>query len=160
MKEEVKNGIIIAVVVIIILVIVYFTTAVFMTGEIGGTSSDSEKTTTSAATNTEDYDNKIVAGRVFNQKEDNYMVVLFSKEKASEDLTSAINSYDSSSKDVKLYMVLLDEAVNKYVVSTEDNTNPSSSTDLKVKESALLVISSGKVTSYITDEEQIINALK
>ncbi len=159
MKSEIKNGIIISIIVVLVLAIVYFITAVFMTGEIGG-STGGEKTESTQSNSASNYENKIIAGRVFNQPEDNYMVILFSENDASDDLKNAISNYDSDSKDVKLYKVLLNEAVNKYVVSSKDNTTPSSSKDLKVKKSALLTVSFGSVTSYLTDEEQIINALK
>lgn len=157
MKNELKNGILIAIVVVLIIVVVYFTTAIFMTGEIGNKKSNSDKTTTANSTSLDNPENMIVAGRVFNQAQGTYMVLIFSKDDASEDLTSAISGYN---KEMKLYKVNTDETVNKYVISDTDNVNPTSSRDLKVKKMALLTISNGIVSSYISDEEQIINVLK
>lgn len=157
MKNEVKNGLIIGVVVILIIVLVYFMTAIFMTGEIGGESKTDKTTTTTSSSSSVDYDNMIIAGRVFNQTEDTYMVLIFSNNDAKDELKSAISSYTG---DVKLYKVNTDEAVNSYVVSDSDNTNPTASKDIKVKNNALITITNGTVSSYINDEEQIINALK
>lgn len=157
MKNEVKNGLIIGVVVILIIVLVYFMTAIFMTGEIGNESKTDKTTTTTSSSSTVDYDNMIIAGRVFNQTEDTYMVLIFSNNDAKDELKSAISSYTG---DVKLYKVNTDEAVNSYVVSDTDNTNPTASKDIKVKNNALITIINGTVSSYVNDEEQIINALK
>lgn len=164
MKDEVKNGIIISVCVILILVVVYFTTAVFLTGEIGSgkkskTNDSKEKQSEENVSNSR-YSNMIIAGKTFDQKEDNYMVLFFSSNKASDDLENAITSYDSGNKDIKLYKVNTDEAINKYVKSNSDNTLPTNSKDLEISGNALIMISSKNVSSYITDESQIINALK
>jgi len=102
----------------------------------------------------------IIAGKTFDQKEDNYMVLFFSNGKASDNLKNAITSYDSGNKDIKLYKVNTDEVINKYVKSNSDNTLPTNSKDLKINGNALITISSKNVSSYITDESQIINALK
>lgn len=130
-----------------------------MTGEIGNGKVTKDKTTTKN-TPSNNFDNEIIAGRVFNQKEDTYMVLIFSNDDIKDELKSTINKYDVSKKDVKLYKVNKDEAVNKYISSDYDNNTPISSKDLKVKKMALLTISKGVVSSYITDEEEIINVLK
>lgn len=157
MKNEVKNGLIIGVVVVLIIVLVYFMTAIFMTGEIGNESKTDKTTTATSSSSMVDYDNMIIAGRVFNQTEDTYMVLIFSNNDAKDELKSAISSYTG---DVKLYKVNTDEAVNSYIISDSDNTNPTASKDIKVKNNALITITNGTVSSYINDEEQIINALK
>lgn len=167
MKSEVKSGILITVVVILILVIVYFTTAVFLTGEIGGKKGDdSSDNETSEEAQSEDvssltsYDNTIIAGRVFNQTDDTYMVIIYSEKESSDALKTTISTYDSKGESVKLYKVNKDEAINSSVNSDSDNTNPTSSSELKVKDNALITITNGTVSSYVNDDEQIINALK
>ena len=167
MKSEVKSGILITVVVILILVIVYFTTAVFLTGEIGGKKSDDSKDNeTSEEAQSEDvssltsYDNTIIAGRVFNQTDDTYMVIIYSEKESSDALKTTISTYDSKDESVKLYKVNKDEAINSTIDSDSDNTNPTNSSELKVKNNALITITNGTVSSYVNDDEQIINALK
>ena len=100
----------------------------------------------------------IIAGRVFNQSEDTYMVILFKEDSASDNLKAAIKNYNNVSE--KLYKVNLNETINKYIIGESDNNNATNSKELQVKDIALLTISSGSIRSYITDEEQIINALK
>lgn len=166
MKSEVKSGILITVVVIVILVIVYFATAVFLTGEISFGSSDSDTDTSSNNDETEElssltsYDNTIIAGRVFNQTDDTYMVIIYSEKDSSDALKTTISTYDSSGNDITLYKVNKDEAINSSVNADSDNTNPASSSELKVQNNALLTITNHTVSSYISDDEQIINALK
>lgn len=155
MKNEVKNGIILSVVVIVVILVVYLTTAVFMTGEIGSKkNSEKETTTTNTASN---YENKILASKVFDQTPETYKVLIFSEQDVSDDLKSAVTSY---SGDTKLYLVNKDEAINKYVSSDTDNVKPDNSSSLKVKKEALLTISNESVTSYVTNESEIIDELK
>ena len=88
------------------------------------------------------------------------MVIFFSKKNVSESLSSALTSYDSSNNGVKLYKVNVDEVINNYVKGDTDNLNPTSSKDLKIKNNALITISNGSVSSYINDDEEIIDTLK
>lgn len=164
MRNEVKSGIILSVCVILIIVIVYFTTAVFMTGEIGNkkvskTNNTTESSKTSSSNETS-YENMIIASKTFNMLDETYMVIFFSKKNVSESLSSALTSYDSSNNDVKLYKVNVDEVINNYVKGDTDNLNPTSSKDLKIKNNALITISNGSVSSYINDDEEIIDTLK
>ena len=86
------------------------------------------------------------------------MVILFKEDSASDNLKAAIKNYNNVSE--KLYKVNLNETINKYIIGESDNNNATNSKELQVKDTALLTISSGSIRSYITDEEQIINALK
>lgn len=167
MRNEVKSGIIISVCVVIIIVLVYFITAIFMTGEIGGNTKKNVKDTLneqkedqSDSLSSQSYDNMIIASRTFKMSDEKYMVVFFSKKSASDSIKSALSSYDSKEHEVKLYKVNVDEVINSYVKSDLDNNNPTSSEDLKIKENALITIESGKASSYLTGETDIINALK
>lgn len=156
MKNELKNMVAISVVVILVILVVYLTTAVFMTGEIGSKKDSKDKKENSNASSVNS-DGSIIAGRVFNQSQSNYMVIIYSKKDASDNLISAISGYKG---DAKLYKVNTDEAVNKYVLSDIDNTNPNNSRELKVTKNALLTITNGSVSSYVSDDEQIIDVLK
>ena len=154
MRNELKNGIILSITVILIILVVYLTTAVFMTGEIGSKKSSEKKTTTTNAASS--YENKILASKVFDQTPETYKVLIFSEQDVSDDLKSAITSYSGNTK---LYLVK-DEAINKYVSSDTDNVKPDNSSSLKVKKEALLTISNESVTSYVTNESEIIDELK
>ena len=155
MRNELKNGIILSITVILIILVVYLTTAVFMTGEIGSKKSSEKKTTTTNAASS--YENKILASKVFDHSPETYIVLFFWELDVSDDLKSTITSYSGNTK---LYLVNKDEAINKYVSSDTDNVKPDNSSSLKVKKEALLTISNESVTSYVTNESEIIDELK
>lgn len=162
MNKEIKNGIIIALTIVFILLITYLTTAVFLTGEIGSNkknNSDLENSNSKESVSSL-YDNMIIASKTFDKKENEYMVVFFSEKNSSDDLKSAISSYDSSSNELKLYKVNIDEAINKYVVSDTFNGNATNSSELKIIKEALITIKDGKIGSYEITEKDIITKLK
>lgn len=156
MKDEIKNGIMLGVFVIIILVVVYFATAIFMTGEIGGKKTKDTKTTTTASS-TNQYNNRIIASKIFSRSEESYMVVIFSNKKASNELKEMVKNYNGS---IKLYVVNVDEAINRSLKSDTDNLYVQDSSSLKVKENALLTISGGVITKAVTGGANIISELK
>lgn len=164
MNNEVKNGIIITITVILVIVIVYFATALLMTGEIG--SKDEKEKNNENTTSTEStegsslYDNMIIAGRVFEQKDDKYMVIFFSENDASDTLKASITSYDSTLDGVKLYKVNTDEAINSYVVSDDFNKTATNDDELKVNDVTLITIEGKAITSYVIGENSVINELK
>lgn len=164
MKSEIKNGIVLSVCVILIVVLVYFSTAYFMTGEIGDSkkksNNDGNVTQTEQSSVGDNYKNMIIASKTFDIEEQDYMVMFFSEKKVSETLSNALLNYDSKGADINLYKVNTDEVINSYVKSNQDNSIPNSSDELKIKDKALITISSGKVSSYVTNESDIINALK
>ena len=157
MKSEIKNGIVITIVVLLIILITYLSTAIFATGEIGG----SKKTTTTKDSSSEEvsslYDDMIIASKTFSKKESEYMVIFFSEKESTESIKTSLKSY---SGDLKLYKVNTDEAINKYVINDEENSAASSANELKIKGTTLIVINNKKITSYITDEDQILEKLK
>lgn len=156
MKEELKNGIVISVFVIIIILVVYFSTAIFMTGEIGNKKNE-DKTTTTTKSDSNEYNNRIISSKIFNRSEDTYIVVIFSNKKASNELKDKVKNYDG---DMKLYVVNLDEAMNKSIKSDTDDLYVKEPSSLKVKENALLTISNGTVINAVTGGANIISNLK
>ena len=88
------------------------------------------------------------------------MVIFFSQDKINDELKSTLSSYDSLGKETKLYKVNIDETINKYVKSDEQNDSATNSSELKINKTTLITITNGKITSYITDNDTIINALK
>lgn len=159
MKEEIKKSIIIAISVLFVIVVTYFAVAMFLTGEIGNTKNESETVLSDTGVSLS-YDNLIIAGNTFSQKENDYMVIFFSEKKASEALKNSLSSYDSAQKSLKLYKVNLDEAINSFVKSDENNTTATNSKELKIKQNTLITINNGTITSYIEDETEMLNILK
>lgn len=158
MSKEVRNAIFLGISVLIILLVSYLTTAVFLTGEIGEVKKDKTTTTTSASV--ESYKNMIVAGQTFNRSEEEYMVVFFSNSKSSDELKTAVSDYNSTEKELKLYVVNLDEALNNYILSTTFNSNAQNASELKIMDQAIITIKDGQMESYLISEEDIIEILK
>lgn len=159
MKEEIKKSIIIAISVLFVIVVTYFAVAMFLTGEIGNTKNESETVLSDTGVSLS-YDNLIIAGKTFSQKENDYMVMFFSEKNASEALKNSLSSYDPAQKSLKLYKVNLDEAINSFVKSDENNTTATNSKELKIKQNTLITINNGTIISYIEDETEILNILK
>lgn len=156
MKDEVKNGIILTVVVLLIVGVVYLITAVFATGEIGSKKSKTNDDASSTSYIT--YDNMILASNTFTQKESEYMVMFVMNDDLSDTLKSYINSYNNS--DMKLYVVSADDAVNKFVKSDSANEAATNYSELKINKNTLITINGGKISSYLTNEDEIKEKLK
>ncbi len=152
MKEEVKEGIVLTVSILIIIGFVYFITATIKTGEIG----KNKTTTTKSNEVTNMYDNMIMAKDTFS-KEGEYMVIFFSEKNAKDSIKSIMKSYSGSTK---LYKVNLDEKVNSYVLSGDENRNATNADELKLKDTTLIKISNGIISDYITDKKQILEQLQ
>lgn len=156
MKDEVKSGIMLTVVVLLIVGVVYLITAVFATGEIGSKKSKTNDSTPSS--NYVTYDNMILASNTFTQKESLYMVMFVINDDLSDTLKSYINSYNNS--DMKLYVVSVDDAVNKFVKSDSANETATNYSELKINKNTLITINGGKISSYLTNEDEIKEKLK
>ena len=156
MKDEVKNGIILTVVVLLIVGVVYLITAVFATGEIGSKKRKTNDDESSSSYIT--YDNMILASNTFTQKESEYMVMFIINDDLSDTLKSYINSYNNS--DMKLYVVSADDAVNKFVKSDSANEAATNYSELKINKNTLITIKGGKISSYLTNEDEIKEKLK
>ena len=156
MKDEVKNGIILTVVVLLIVGVVYLITAVFATGEIGSKKSKINDDASSSSYIT--YDNMILASNTFTQKESEYMVMFVINDDLSDTLKSYINSYNNSN--MKLYVVSADDAVNKFVKSDSANEAATNYSELKINKNTLITINGGKISSYLTSEDEIKEKLK
>lgn len=154
MNDEIKNAIPITIFVVLALVAVYFITAIFKTGELNN---KNKNTTTTAADVTTLYDDMILANNTFDKGNGEYMVLFFHNNDLSESLKTIMNNY---SGDKKLYKVNLDEAINKFVISEEENQNATSASELKINKTTLITISNKSIISYITDEKEIKNTLK
>ena len=156
MKEEVKNGITITIVVVLTLILVYLATAFFLTGEIGGKKTTTTKDSSSVTTL---YQDMILASKTFERPEEEYMVIFFSEKDAKKRIKSYMKSYYN--EDIKLYKVNLDESINKFVVSKdEENKEAKNANELKIKDTTLIVIKNKSIVSYITDTDEIVEKIK
>lgn len=157
--DDKKGSITLIIAVLGVIAITYFATAFFLTGEIGNKEDKKEETNQVEETEevTEIFSNMIIASKTFTQKESKYMVLFFSKKDLTYDFKQIVNNY---SKDTKLYKVNVDEAINSFVVSKEENINVQSYRDLKVKAPTLITIENRKNISYISGNDKVIDIIK
>lgn len=106
-----------------------------------------------------DYDIATI-GTMFNRVEDEYYVLIYSKESDGSNLDSVLATYRSSDNYIKTYYVDLDKKVNSYVLGEELNQKPNNSNEVKVKEATLYKINNGKVVKCYGGVENIVNILK
>lgn len=157
MNKEVKDGIIITITVLLSIVLVYFLIGFIMTGEVGPLKSNKKTTTTNVSSEpTELYEDMIIASKTFEKPENEYMVIFFSEKDIKDSLKTALSSYN---KETKLYKVNKDEAINRFVISEEENPNATTSSELKINKTTLIVINNKKIVSYVTNEDDILNKI-
>ena len=106
-----------------------------------------------------DYDIATI-GTMFNRVEDEYYVLIYSKENDGSNLDSVLATYRSSDNYIKTYYIDLDKKVNNYVLGEELNQKPNNSNEVKVKEATLYKINNGKVVKCYNGVENIVNILK
>ena len=103
----------------------------------------------------------IVADDIFKQGNGEYMVLLYDKSSNIESIlySGLVGSYDNEKVD--LYTVDLSSALNKkyYNKDGKENTTPTKASDLVITKTTLITIKKGKVTSYITDKDKIVDKL-
>lgn len=147
----VKNIIILLIIVIGISLGIYFLTDNMI---------KKENTNTDTKIETKiDYDIATI-GTMFNRIEEEYYVIIYSKENDGNDLDSVLTKYRSSDNYIKTYYVDLDKKVNNSVLGDELNQKPSNSNEVKVKEATLYKINNGKVVKCYSGVDNIVNILK
>lgn len=147
----VKNIIILLIIVIGISLGIYFLTDNMI---------KKENTNTDTKTETKiDYDIATI-GTMFNRIEEEYYVIIYSKENDGNDLDSVLTKYRSSDNYIKTYYIDLDKKVNNSVLGDELNQKPSNSNEVKVKEATLYKINNGKVIKCYSGVDNIVNILK
>jgi len=106
-----------------------------------------------------DYDIASI-GTMFNRAEDEYYVLLYSKEENSVDLDSTLDAYRSSDNYIKTYYVNLDLKINNFVLGDSFVEKPTNSNEVKVNGATLYKIIGGKVVSSYNGVDSIKDVLK
>ena len=107
--------------------------------------------------------NTILAGQIFDQKEDSYYVLIYNKnDKNNTFIDNWKSNYTSKNENpLSIYIVDPTNSLNKsYIVDKDSNTNPSSYEDLKIVNPTLIKIENKEVKEYIEGRENIENAFK
>ncbi len=104
----------------------------------------------------------ILAGEIFDQKEENYYVLVMDKTD-KDSLLSDWSSYYTSKNEGALKVYTVDSSLKlngKFIVEKDSNTSPQGYDDLKIVSPTLLKIEGKHVSKYIEGEESIKKYLK
>lgn len=145
--KEIKSLIIITVVVVVIAVGLFFLTNYL----------NNKKTSNNTKI---DYDTCIV-GNMFNRPYNEYYVFLYSStDKNASTYKGLITSYKDKDDALKIYYVDMNDKFNAAYLSEASNKKPTDVNEVKIKESALILIKDGKVEKYYESLEDYKNTLK
>lgn len=115
----------------------------------------------STTTTTAKYDETLLTiDSMFKVTDKEYYVLLFdSKEETSFLYSNLKTSYED--ENVGLYMVDLGSKMNKkyYDPSGKENTSPKKASEVLIVRPTLIKFKNGKITSYITEKEEIVKKL-
>ena len=145
--KEIKSLIIITVVVVVIAGGLFFLTNYL----------NNKKTSSNTKI---DYDTCIV-GNMFNRPYNEYYVFLYSStDKNASTYKGLITSYKDKDDALKIYYVDMNDKFNSAYLSEASNKKPTDVNEVKIKESALILIKDGKVERYYESLEDYKNTLK
>ena len=103
----------------------------------------------------------ILAGQIFDQKEDAYYVLVYNKQEKNQFIDSWKGKYSGNSDALPIYIVDISNAMNNaYIVEKDSNTHPTGYDDLKIVSPTLMKIENKTVVEYIEGSENIENAFK
>lgn len=151
-NEDVVKLVKILVVVVLVLGLVYFATAL-ATGEINLGKETKEET------EVEIQYEEIIAGEILNRIDTEYYVLLFNfTNDDATNLLSLKDNYGYVNNSLPVYIVDLDKKFNSILIPLENEEiieKPSNVSDLRVKDTTLLKVKGGKVTSRVTTFENV-----
>lgn len=152
--QKVRTFIILLIIVIVFLGGLYFINGKYVSKD----EFQNEKTTTVSAS----YDKSVITvDKMFRMTEPNFMVLLYDTKTETQDMLygSLVNSYTGEND---LYSVDLSNKMNSkyYQKDGKENTKPTKKEEVVITKPTLIVFESGKVTNYITNQEEIIKMLK
>lgn len=105
--------------------------------------------------------NTIMLGQLFEQKEEEYYVLIYDMEEEDSTIKSWLSVYQGNNEKVTIYKVDSTKKFNSnYIVKKDSNKNASSLSDLKVISPTLIKISNKSITEYIEGEDSIVNLFK
>ena len=151
-NEDVVKLVKILIVVVLVLGLVYLGTAL-VTGEINLGKENKQ------ATEVEIQYEEIIAGEILNRSDPEYYVLLFNF--TSDDATNLLtlkDNYGYVNNSLPVYIVDLDKKFNSILTPLENEEIieiPSNINDLRVKDTTLLKVKSGKVTSRVTTFDEV-----
>lgn len=141
---------------LIILIIGYLIIGIFVNKTISFNKKDTKETSEVTI------DNKtILAGEIFDQKEDEYYVLVYNKNEENSILGTWKGAYSGKENALKIYEVDSETKLNgNFIVKENSNKDAQSYSDLRIVSPTLIKINNKKIVEYIEGEEQIKNIFK
>lgn len=150
-QMEIKKFIFVLLGLLILLVGVYFFTRAFVTKDLHKSTNGVNYSEGKVS-----YD-VVVVGTMLNRPVSEYYVYAFSNEDTkSVYYNTLVSNYSKKEKALQVYYLDIDNALNKdYVDKSNASKSFTTIKDLKLGELTLLKVKDGKVTKYITNEDEI-----
>ena len=143
-------------IVLLSLVVLYLFIGIFVTKTITfGKDKEEEKEEVTIDNST------ILASQIFDQKEDEYYVLVYNPNDKVYDIEQFISIYQTKENAITLYKVDSSKKFNsKYIVEKDSNNNPTNIDELRIISPTLIKISSKNVTEYHEGFEEVKNVFK
>ena len=142
--------------ILLALVALYLFVGIFVTKSITFGKEDKEETTEVASDKT-----TILASQIFDQKEDEYYVLVYDTTDEVHNIEQFLNLYKTKSGSLPVYKVDSSKKFNSnYIVTEDSNKNPESINDLRIITPSLIKISSKHVSEYTEGFEEVKNVFK
>lgn len=142
---NIRNMFILLVIVVIVVIGLYY-----LTEHLVNTDKVSEEKTEAVI----DYDIASI-GTMFNRIEDEYYVLIYSKESNGKDLDDVLLNYRSSDGYIKTYFIDLDKKINESAKGEETVKKPTNSNEVKVNGATMYRIKNSVVVNCYCGVEEI-----
>lgn len=141
--------------VLVALVALYLFVGIFITKTITFKEKKEEKETVNIDKTT------ILASQIFDQKEEEYFVLVYNPEDKVKNIEQFLNLYKSKSDSIKVYKVDSTKKFNSnYIVEEDSNKNPSNYSELRIVSPSLIKINNKNVVEYYEGFEEVKNVFK
>lgn len=140
---------------LIVIIIGYLFIGIFVTKSISFNKDEEEKEEVTIDNTT------ILAGEIFDQKDDEYYVLIYDVSDEKSVLGNWKGIYASKENALPVYVVDSSKKLNaNFIVEKDSNKSPSGYSNLKIKSPTLIKIKDGKVTEYTEGNDDIKNIFK
>lgn len=151
-KTSVKGTIKLIIGIAIVLLVFYLLTILIL-----------NKKTYNVTSNSSIQYSKILAGETFSMNDDEYLVFFYdTTSDNSSEYAELISNYREKDNHLTIYVVDMNEGLNKKYKSEDENVNATKASELRINNTTLLHISNGKIADYITSsfDEYLENTTK
>ncbi len=143
-------------VLLLVFVISYLIIGIFITKEIDFKNDDTQEKEEVSVDN-----ETIMIGQLFDQKENEYYVLIYDFSDEVLSVSSWLSVYENSSNSLPVYKVDSSKKFNsKYIVKENSNSEAKTLSELKVISPTLIKITNDNISEYVEGEENIKNVFK